>query len=150
MPTMSVPDTLLAARAAQHAQAVQQQKARGLRLRRRRAHERRVHAVAATAAGVLLAGVLISGFYTGLISMPTPSVSAAKSRMNTFAETKTGQLRMPFEGGWCKSVNFNNTTGEFSNTQLVSCDDFNNGGAAAAAAPRSSSYNTFSDSFKKR
>jgi hypothetical protein len=150
MSTMSVPDTLLAARAAQHAQAVQQQKARGLRLRRRRAHERRVHAIAAASAGVLLAGVLISGFYMGVISAPMPSASAAKSRMNAFAETKTGQLLLPAEGGWCKALNFNNTTGEFSNTKLVSCDDITNGGVAAAAAPRSSSYNTFTDSFKKR
>jgi hypothetical protein len=145
MPMTSVPQALLAARAAQQEQIVRQHKARGLQLRRRRMHEHRVHVLAATAAGVLLAGVLASGFYLGVISVPSRSV-AGKSGPGSFAETKTGQLMIPTDDGWCKTRSFNNVTGEFSNTRLVNCDDYNNAGAAPS---RRGSFSEISDSFRK-
>ena len=145
MPITSVPEALLAARAAQQADIVHKHKVRALLQRRRRLHEHRVHVLAATTAGVLLAGVLASGFYLGVISVPTRSV-ASKSGPGSFAETKTGQLMVPADGGWCKTRSFNNVTGEFTNTQLVNCDDFNNAGAAPS---RKSSFSDIADSFRK-
>jgi hypothetical protein len=147
MPMTSVPEALLAARAAQQADIVHKHKVRALQQRRRRLHEHRVHVLAAMTAGVLLAGVLASGFYLGVISMPTRSV-ADKSGPGTFAETRTGQLMVPADGGWCKTRSFNNVTGEFSNTQLVDCDDFNNKNAGTARGRRSS-FSDIADSFRK-
>jgi hypothetical protein len=147
MPMTSVPEALLAARAAQQADIVHKHKVRALLQRRRRLHEHRVHVFAATTAGVLLAGVLASGFYLGVISMPTRSV-ADKSGSGSFAETKTGQLMMPTDGGWCKTRSFNNVTGEFTNSQLVNCDDFNNNNAGTARG-RKSSFSDIADSFRR-
>src|SRR5215467_10617513 len=143
MSITSIPDAILAARAAQHAEIVRKQKARGLRLRRRRAHERRVHVMAATAAGSLLAAVLASGFYLGVIPVPSRAVVAGKLNVNStaFAETKTGQLLIPADGGWCKTLSFNNTNGEFSNSKLVNCDDFN--GSTLGATGRMGGYTSF-------
>ena len=118
---------------------------RALLQRRRRLHEHRVQGLAATTAGVLLAGVLASGFYLGVISVPTRAV-ADKSGPGSFAQTKTGQLMIPTDGGWCKTRSFNNVTGEFTNTQLVNCDDFNNAGASPS---RKSSFSDIADSFRK-
>jgi hypothetical protein len=146
MPMTSVPQALLAARAEQQAQFASRHRARALQLRRRRLHEHRVHVLAAATAGVLLAGVLASGFYLGMISVPSQSSVAAKSGQGSFAETKTGQLMIPTDGGWCKTLNFNNTTGVFSNSQLVNCDDFNN---PPTASSRRGSFSDIADSFRK-
>jgi hypothetical protein len=148
MPMSSVPAAILAARSAQQAELARKHNARALQLRRRRMHEHRVHVMAALAAGVLLAGVLASGFYLGVIAMPSRSVVDGKSGPGSFAETKTGQLMIPTDGGWCKTLSFDNSTGAFSNSKLVNCEDFNN--AAAGSKGRSGSFNTFSDSFRGR
>jgi hypothetical protein len=148
MSITSIPDAILAARAAQHAEVVRKQRARGLRLRRRRAHERRVHVMAATAAGALLAAVLASGFYLGVIPVPSRAVAINKPGNNTFAETRTGQLLIPADGGWCKTLSFNNANGEFTNSKLVNCDDYN--GSTPGPAGRMGGYTSFTDSFRKR
>jgi hypothetical protein len=146
MSASSVPDPILAARAAQHAEAVRRQKARGAHMRLRRRHERRMHAVVASVAGVLFAGVLMSALYLGVIALPTRP-SQEQAGPGSFAQTKTGQMLIPADGGWCKTLSFDNTTGLIGNSKLVNCDDFNN---AAAARPSRGSYNTFTDSFRKR
>jgi hypothetical protein len=146
MPLMSVPQALSTARAEQQAQIVRRHRARALQLRRRRMHEHRVHVLAAATAGVLLAGMLASGFYLGVISVPTRSSVAGKSGADSFAETKTGQLLIPTDGGWCKTLSFNNATGVFSNSQLVNCDDFNN---QPTAPSRRGSFSEIADSFRK-
>jgi hypothetical protein len=149
MSATSVSDTSLAARAAQHAEALRRQKARGARLRLRRRHERRMHAVVASVAGVLFAGVLGSAFYLGVISLPTRQ-SPEEAGAASFAQTKTGQLLVPAEGGWCKTLSFDNTTGLIGNSKLVDCDNFNSDKGTTAATVRGGSYSTFSDSFRKR
>jgi hypothetical protein len=149
MSATPVPDAILAARAAQQAEAIRRQKARGARLRLRRRHERRMHAMVASVGGVLFAGVLVSAFYLGVISLPTRQ-SPEQAGAASFAQTKTGQLLVPAEGGWCKTLSFDNTTGLIGNSKLVDCDNFNNNKGDAAAPVRGGSYNTFSDSFRKR
>jgi hypothetical protein len=151
MSATSVPDTVLAARAAQQAEAIRRQKARAARLRLRRRYERRMHAMVASVAGVLFAGALGSAFYLGVITLPTRQ-SPEQAGAASFAQTKTGRLMVPGEGGWCKTLSFDNATGQIGNSKLVDCDDVNsnNGNAAAAATARGGSYSTFSDSFRKR
>ena len=146
MQTASTQDRILAARAAQAADIVARQKAREMQLHQRNAREQRLYAITAITAGVLLAAVLAGGLYLGVtwtMSPRTESRAAAES----FAQTRTGQLKIPLDNGWCKTLNFNNTTGEFSNSKLVNCDQFDSSSVVPTPSRRSG-YGAFSNSFK--
>jgi hypothetical protein len=147
MSLTSVPDPLLVARAAQQAQILRQHKEHALRLRRRRMHEHRVHVLAATAASVLLAGVLVSGFYLTVIAPPAQTSTTDKSGADSFAATKAGKVWIPVDGGWCKTMNFDNTTGLFSNGQMANCDEVNNTAAIEAQKKRSGDFTSFKNAF---
>jgi len=134
MTVMSVPDAVLAARAAQQSEIVRKHQERAAQLRDRRTHEHRLHVFAAATTVVLLAALLASGFYAGFISVS--SVVPAAGNAAT-------------DAGWCKTLNFDNTTGLFSNTQMVDCEEFNNKAAAAPKAERGN-YDSFKDAFHRR
>jgi len=149
MTVMSVPDAVLAARAAQQSEIVRKHQERAAQLRDRRTHEHRLHVFAAATTVVLLAALLASGFYAGFISVSSVVPAAGNAAPGSFAATKTGKLLIPTDAGWCKTLNFDNTTGLFSNTQMVDCEEFNNKAAAAPKAERGN-YDSFKDAFHRR
>jgi hypothetical protein len=149
VPIRSNTGGLLASRPATSQQLASQQQARRQRASVRRAREHRLHTAGAISAGIVLAAVLAGGLYFGMMSPAAQSHTAEKIKPGSFEATRTGHVYVPVDGGgFCKSLQFNNQTGEFNNTGLIGCDD-----VAAVAPPHSNgtgTYTTFTESFKKR
>ena len=149
-PTHSITGGLLASRPVTSQQLASQQQARRQRASVRRAREHRLQTAGAISAGVVLAGVLACGLYFGVMSPTVQSRTSEKVNPGSFEATRTGHVYVPIDGGaFCKSMQFNNQTGEFNNTGLVGCDDV----ATVAGAPQpmhGTTYTTFTESFKKR
>jgi len=145
----STPQMLLAAQAA-HQQIASEQNARRERARNQRAREHRTHAMGITGAVVVLAAALAAGLYYGVGWLSPPPVALEKAKPDTFALTRTGHIYVPVDGGgFCKSIEFDNRSGAFNNLGLVGCDDI----TAKATGPKpahTGTYNSFSESFKKR
>ena len=152
MPGM--PDMLLAARAAQSQHLVREQNARRQRARTQHAREHRRQTIGVSAVGVVLAVALAGGVYFGVVSpaLQSTSVEKAKTKAKTdaFAQTRAGRIFVPVDGGgFCRSLQFNNQTGETSNLGLVDCEEVS---AKTGEPPPTGGrgYVSFSESFKNR
>jgi len=144
---------LLATRAAQAQQMASAQDARRQRVRSQHARESRRQTVGVTAFGIVLAVALAAGLYFGVVSpvLQTASVEKAKKvKPDTFAQTRAGRIYVPVDGGgFCRTLQFNNQTGEMSNLGLVDCDELaGKPGDQLQAGARN--YVGFSESFKNR
>jgi hypothetical protein len=140
---------MLAARAAAGVRMASEQDARRQRVRTHQVRESRRQTVGVAVAATFLAGALAAGVYFG-VTMPTKElVTAEKTKPDTFAQTRTGHIYIPIDGGsFCRSLKFNNQTGETSAAGLVGCEDLV--AATGSPSPKGSTYTTFTESFKNR
>jgi hypothetical protein len=149
MPIHPARGGLLASRPASSQQLASQRQARRQRASVRRAREHRLHAAGAVIAGAVLAGVLACGLYFEVMSPTSQHLTVDKPKAGSFEQTRTGHVYVPVDGGFCKSLQFNNQTGEFNDTGLVACDDATTV-AVASQQMHGTTYTTFTESFKKR
>jgi len=107
------------------------------RLKRQVAEARRSRTRARVVAFVLMSGVIVAlfiglGMYGGW--RPTVAQSIASPRDATvgqFAETRTGEVRIPVGENTCRVLRFNNESGEFTSGSFVPCTDGDEQPAAA-------------------
>lgn len=120
------------------------------RLARARARNIRIALIATTVLGTVFGIVLYFG-----ASMPgaAPTPWQLEPSTKKFVATKSGQIRTPISGNKCREVNFDNTTGLFSNDTVVACDEDLRDEAGGAGKPIQaknfkSPYQGFRESFR--
>ncbi len=102
----------------------------------------------ASMSAVVVALFIGYGMYAGW--RPTAARWIASPRdaaARRFAETRTGEVRIPVRGNTCRLLQFNNESGRFTGSSFVPCSDGYE--QPAAAPPPSKGLNSIRDSFAR-
>ena len=131
---------------------------RDLAARRRRAgrhaRERARNSRLALAGFVLLGALMAFGVHDAWTPVAFGSrLSAAEVQRREFADTRTGRIRvMSLDGAICREIQFDNSTGRFSNGKLMRCDEAEEvePSMTAATQPPQDRAMSVRDGFRKR
>ena len=92
----------------------------------RKVRERRKNIYYTVTSLAMVVLILTLGLYSGVIpKLLESSPSKSKQAVDTFATTRVGTVRTPYQGNTCQELHFDNKGGKFVGKRLTSCEDTN-------------------------